>query len=189
MAWPGRSNREIGLQVSRPPNFTAVKAGLLSSLTPSTFYVAILQVFSRELSSSLDSPPLFIHAFIFSHAKSQTIAKSLARKFEEPSLEFSPWMDGGKWMEFRVKNKFGRTFGLLGLFAIDPPLSRSLFSLCDQYLRKEGRKSTRVLFFPFPFFRDASVWCVELRQRAETLSPIFSTPEKRNNVAREEAER
>lgn len=45
MAWPGRSNREIGLQVSRPPNFTAVKAGLSSY---AFVLLAILRIFSRD---------------------------------------------------------------------------------------------------------------------------------------------
>lgn len=99
MAWPGRSNREIGLQVSRPPNFTAVKAGLSSY---AFVLLAILRVFSRERErerepSSLDSLPPSPSSFLSIGNRAREIPEyrkisrvdSVAKKFEELSLEFS----------------------------------------------------------------------------------------------------
>ena len=99
MAWSGRSNREIGLQVSRPPNFTAVKAGLSSY---AFVLLAILRVFSREKERGREEErkPSSLSLFFFPHNGNKEIpyrlfVRSLAlivfvkRKFEELSLEFS----------------------------------------------------------------------------------------------------
>ena len=66
MAWSGRSNREIGLQVSRPPNFTAVKAGLSSY---AFVLLAILRVFSREKERGREEErkPSSLSLFFFPH--------------------------------------------------------------------------------------------------------------------------
>lgn len=154
------------MQVSRPPNFTAVKAGLLSSLKRLLrFTCHYTGFFERAVLLSR-----FSHLFYIFAREIPEYRKNLSRE----NSKNRRWNCSG-WtkklgMEFRVeKNIWTNARIILHL------LSRSLFSLCDQYLH--GRKEIHACsFFLFPFFFETLVCRIETTG-GDVISDLFR-PEK-----------
>lgn len=92
-------------------------------------------------------------------------------------------------MKCREKNKFGVLGLITRKFAveIDPSFTyfSTVFPPCDRYLHFGNPCVFFFLFRDKTINRDASVWCVELRRRAETLSRI--SPRKKEKQRGEAA--
>ena len=197
MAWPGRSNREIGLQVSRPPNFTAVKAGLSSY---AFVLLAILRIFSRDRERERErgrekavlsrfSSSLF---FFIQHAIRKFRSLALVKKIRKTILGIRV-EEGRKVlrMEFREKNKFGPKKKGLDFLLItrkfrDRSSIHEFLHVASNICAHLGRKEIDACFFFFSRQdnRDMSVWCVELRHQRRYLRSRLG--KRRTNVARKQ---
>lgn len=177
----------------------------VSLLTPS-FYLRFYGFFRKKERerepSSLDSLPPSPSSFLSIGNRAREIPEyrkisrvdSVAKKFEELSLEFSCWSrDGGKCYGWNFARRINLNDEFWTFYSEICHRDRSSihFSIIfvTNICTRLGRKEIHACSFFFFLFsrdnRDMSVWCVELRQRAETLSPI-SPRKKRNNVARQE---